>query len=117
MLYFAANQGLYSIYAMIHSLFLVCMAYWDFQMIYSKMAAYADQRGGWAKITAVDGFRCLLIGVMHGASGYFSGNAMSASADTILKMVGLNGSDAAGANKDYDTLYTLTTEQTVLIYL
>ena len=117
MLAFAVNQGIFSFYAMIHSLFLVAVAYWAFNTIFGRMVRYADERGGYLKVTAVDGIRCLLFGIMVGAAGYFSGIALSANAETILKMVGLNGNDASSTNKDYDTLYTLSSEQRVLIFL
>lgn len=116
-LYFSINQGIFSVYAMIHSLFLVAIAYWAFKLIFGRVVLYSEERGGWDKVTAVDGIRCLLFGIMIGAAGYFSGIALSASAETILMMVGLNQTGAAGSPKEYDTLYTLTSEQATLIFL
>ena len=93
---------------MLHAAFLGFMAYLDFQKIYGWVEKTAEARGGIDGLTSADGIRALLFGIMLGVSGYVSGVALSASADTIMMMLGLNGTDGATyGSKDYDTLYDM----------
>ena len=69
---------------MAHAVFLMYMAYLEFNFIYDTILNYADKRGGVENITNVDGIRCLLFGIMIGVGGYLSGASLGTSSDNIL---------------------------------
>ena len=68
------------------------------------------------KMTANQGLKALLFGLMLGAAGYLAGIALANRSDTILAMIGMNGY-ASGTSKYYDTLNTINTDQVGLLYI
>ena len=55
--------------------------------------------------------KVLAFGVMEGVGGYLSGIALSVTAETILKMIGMNGNST---NKSFDTIYTIISDNMLL---
>ena len=89
----------------------------DAYLIMSYATAVDDKNDGdMDKMTANEGLKGLLFGIMLGASGYLAGIALANRSDTILQMIGLNGYSTS-SYKLYNTLSTVNTDQPGLLYL
>ena len=72
----AIGEGIYVLYAMFHAMFLLWIAFTEFNFIYDALNTFAEKRGGVDKLTNLDGIRCLLFGIILGVGGYFSGTGL-----------------------------------------
>ena len=95
-------------YAFAHATLLSFGAYYDAMIIYDWLDKIDKKNGDMKKMTAEEGIKALLFGVMLGAGGYLAGVAVSVRADTILQMVGMNG--YSGTNKLYNNIKSVNTD-------
>lgn len=54
---------------------------------------------------------------MLGAAGYFAGIALAVRAETLLQMIGMNGYATSDAEKEYETLSSINTNNVGLMWV
>ena len=106
---FASGQGVFALLALVHAMFLEYMAYSNARALYQYTLGLDEKRGesGWVP----QGLKILAFGIIEGAGAYLSGLALSTTADTLLKMIGMNNSSG---NRDFDTLYSIANSNSML---
>lgn len=117
MWWFTLNQGNFEIWSFVHSLFLAIMGFIN-PLILIEYIEESDKTEGAEEMTIDQGRRVLMFGLILGVTCYLAGEALSLRADTVLKMIGMNGLGLTDTTfKKYDEMYNIDKDQPVLLWL